>query len=241
LGIAPVTTLDASTVPTVHDPKPQRGLLAISKEDIVESQKGRRGKKETGEGNLERKQSQNLKSTLEGQGPAKGPAIEKGFDTSGSNPHGLPPKPATKSTRVRTKRKNGQKSDSISSGIASTRTTQPLQSDTNGISIRPSESQGSQQFDLSMLSQSLPSQHGDMLAKTVRQNKGSLQDRDAGTAWDMPEVKGTQALTVCLCLSRPRTPADDSVAATGATIPGIKSRTAQIESNPAQPTSEKSA
>jgi hypothetical protein len=40
--------------------------------------------------------------------------------------------------------------------------------------------------------------NGDLLERSMKQSNGKPRNKDAPAAWDMPETKGTQALTASL-------------------------------------------
>jgi len=199
LGITPAAN-EKKALPLVAAPEPTgRGLLAISKEDIAESKKGRRGKKDSAVEGVERHSKQSGQKPTE-EGVIEGRRdLEKGFITGGSDAHPLPAKPIVKAHRTRTKRTTTPKDGPHPSGIAASRGSNTPRQAPAGSSVIPGATGAeTPSFDMSMLSQSLPSLNGDLLERSMKQSNGKARNKDAPAAWDMPETKGTQALTVSL-------------------------------------------
>jgi hypothetical protein len=201
LGITPAAH-EKKALPLVAAPEPTgRGLLAISKEDIAESKKGRRGKKDSAfafEGVEKRSEQSRQKQPEEGVIEGKRD-LEKGSVPGGPDAHPLPAKPIVKAHRTRTKRTTTPKDGSDPSDIAASRGSNTPRQAPAGSSVIPGATgAGTPSFDMSMLSQSLPSLNGDLLERSMKQSNGKPRNKDAPAAWDMPETKGTQALTASL-------------------------------------------
>lgn len=202
LGITPA--VQEATVSAAAAPAPDstaRGLLALSKEDIAESKEGRRSKKNHGPDGPVGDVIQDDRATPQRKGTKKGHAVEKGFDTGASDGRLLPLKSVEKAARTRSKRTTASKDGSKPSGTAHNHhgaMPRQAQGGSNMIPGVVGREIGTPSFDMSTLSQSLPSQHGDFMENAVKQHHGKGRDQIAPAGWDMPEIKGTQALTASL-------------------------------------------
>lgn len=161
------------------------GILPITRADIVESTKGRRGgKKVVNDVELERKSSQTDRKTPRKRGAKKAHPVEKGFDITESVAD-----TASESAGTPTRRTRGSKPQAVprSSGLASSLATHNSKRSSTKVDNSELVNLGikAKPYDMTLLSQSLPDQHDNVFGGQERQTIGSKRDEESDV-WDMP-------------------------------------------------------
>lgn len=187
LGVGPApkeaAPLDAVTAPS-DTPAQKRGLLPVTKEDIVASTKSRRGAESVVSEGVGRQKNDAVKrNTPKKKGPKKDlkeTILEKGFaapareDTPSKPP--IDPAPPARSA------------------VLSGKAKRPLHDRRNRDDSGTMSDSGLVPFDLSALSQSLPNRNAGLLDKQLK--NGKANGKSHTPEWDMPATSGGQELTV---------------------------------------------
>lgn len=209
-----------SSCATLVDPPRKGGLLAISKEDIVEAatvdikkgrregkkradvgesaiverKKGRRGgRKEADQGEIEGKDQQIDGRTPVKRGGKKPLVVEKGFAVAGTP---SPSKAGFRLSKLPDIATRGSVAEySLSDPSSALPEKQSRHSPYKVDDAEFTRFKGvTEPLDMSALSQSLPGQHGDLLANmTKRKEQRTKSDK---ATWDMPATTGTEDPTV---------------------------------------------
>jgi hypothetical protein len=160
----------------------ERGVLHITKADIIDSQKPRRGpKKEKNDGAIAMKQNNRKNQGKKGRKP---PVVERGFEV-------IETLPAFESTyRIK---EVIPASPPSPSGLANSRFLGPDENDYL-VPIEGHTPSASSMYDMSFLSQSLPEDQVDLVPA-----KSTFKAIDAinTASWDMPAPSGQEPLNVC--------------------------------------------
>lgn len=192
-----LVTSNSSLLDLPDQPK-KGGILAISKADILESnKKGRRGgKKVMGDGELERKPSQPDRKTPGKKGMKKAHPVDMGFDIesfadSASESAGTP----TRKGRA-PKMQAAPKPSGLASTLAAHKSTRPTAKVDNS-DLAHFDTSAAKPYDMTILSRSLPGQHDNVFGGQEMQTRESKKE-EKSDVWDMPVKSANEERNVSI-------------------------------------------
>jgi hypothetical protein len=166
----------SSSAPHTETPANTRGVLQVSKEEIVASARGRGDTQQVDGADKGRKSNEsNPRQTPKKKGNKRETVVEKGFSPAGESQDGVPLTKAKPRAPASAKHANSR--------------ARHVRED-NGALSDP----GLQPFNLAALSQSLPSQNGGLLGLKSKNVKANGKDKHE--VWDAAVVSGSDNLTV---------------------------------------------